>query len=49
MKSTLLEIVMYSASYSVCLKSKINISVAKVVDVVLIEYVIQTFVEIFQV
>lgn len=42
--SNALEIVMYSASHFVCLKTEVNISVAKVGDVVLVEHIIQAFI-----
>lgn len=41
---TSLKIIMHSAAHSVGLETKINVSVPKVVDVVLVEYVIQTFI-----
>ncbi len=45
----LLEIIVYSALYSVGLKSKVNISAVSIVHVVLVQYIVQTLVEILQV
>ena len=40
---------MYSTSHTVSLQAKINISVATIIDVVLVEHVIQAFIKVFQV
>lgn len=40
---------MHSASHTVSLQAKINISVATIIDVILVEHVIQAFVKVFQV
>ena len=40
---------MYSALYSVCLKSKVNISVTTSMDIVLVKSIIQALIQVIQV
>ena len=40
---------MYSATDTMCLKTKVHISVATIVDVVLVQHIIQAFVQVLQV
>ena len=44
-----LEIVIHPAAHSVCLESQVHILAVSMVDVILVEDVIQTLVEVFQV
>lgn len=42
-----LKIIMYSAADTVSLQTKIYISVATIVDVVLVQHVVQAFIQVF--
>ena len=44
-----LEVIIHSALDSVCLQPKVNIATVPEVDVVLVEYIIQTFVQVLKI
>ena len=45
----LLEIFMHSALHSVSLQSKVNVSVVSIVHIVLVQHIIQAFIQVFQI
>ena len=49
MHACVLEVVVHSASHSVCLKSQVHILAVSMVDVILVQDIVQTLIEVLQV